>query len=140
MCWFSMKILFTWWIFLPPWVIYKEWKGVFSFNFDVNNLMVQSVFNEHQCMIINFHFFSDDQWLFLFFHGSYRYLMYFSASSSDIKNMKKIILYNVHMKNLMVQSVLNEKNFIFINFCLFNVDQRLFLVFQESIVSWWIFL
>jgi len=37
--------------------------------------------------------------------------------------MKKVILYNVDVKNLMVQSVVNEKNFIFINFCLFNVDQ-----------------
>jgi len=42
-------------------VTLKLSKEVFSYNFGVETLMVQSVFNEHQCMFINSHLFSVDQ-------------------------------------------------------------------------------
>jgi len=53
--------------------------------------MVQSVFNEHQCMIIKFHLFGVDQCVSLIFHESYSYLMIFCASMSDIEIMKRIV-------------------------------------------------
>jgi len=53
--------------------------------------MVQSVFNEHQCMFIKSHLFSIDQYVSLFFHESYSYLMIFCASMSDIKIMKRSV-------------------------------------------------
>jgi len=45
--WFSMKVKVTWWLFLPAWVTLKLWKGLFSLNFGMEHLMVQSVFKEH---------------------------------------------------------------------------------------------
>jgi len=59
-------------------------KGVFSPNFGKENLMVQFVFNEHQCMVINIHHFSIDQCVFLIFHESNSYLMVFCGSMGDI--------------------------------------------------------
>jgi len=53
--------------------------------------MVQSVFNEHQCMSINFHLFSVDQCVSLIFHESSIYMMIFCASMSDIKIMKRSV-------------------------------------------------
>jgi len=82
--WFSMKVLVTWWFFVPAWVTLKLWRGVFSYNFGMENLMVQSVFSEHQCMFINFHLFSIDQYVSLIFHESYSYIMIFCASMSNI--------------------------------------------------------
>ena len=78
------------------------------FLFCVQFLMVQSVFNEHQFMFINFHLFSVDQCVSLIFHESYSYLMIFCANMSDIKIIKRIFSYNFGMEILMVQSVFNE--------------------------------
>jgi len=86
--WFSMTVLVTSWFFVPAWVTLKLWKGVFSYNFGMENLMVQSVFSEHQWMFINFHLFSVDQCVSLIFHESYSYLLIFCANMSDIKTMK----------------------------------------------------
>jgi len=72
-------------------VTLKLLKGVFSYNLDMNHLIVYSVFNEHQYMVINFHIFGVDQCVFLIFHESYSYLMIFSASISDIKIMKRSV-------------------------------------------------
>ena len=78
----------TWWFFVLAWVTLKLWKGVFSYNFGMKNLMVQSVFNGHQCMFINFHPFSVDQCVSLIFHENYSYLMICCASMSYIKIIK----------------------------------------------------
>ena len=69
--------------------------------------MVKSVFNEHQCMVINFHLFSVYQCVSIIFHESYSYLMIFSAIMSDITIMKRSVLYKFGVKHLMVQSVFN---------------------------------
>ncbi len=82
--WFSMKVIITWWFFVSAWVTLKLWKGVFSYNFGMEHLMVQFVFNEHQCMYINFHLFSVDQYVSLIFHEAYSYLVIFCANMSDI--------------------------------------------------------
>jgi len=64
-CWsmcfldFPWKVIVTWWFFVPAWVTLKLSKGVFSYNFGMEHLMVQFVFNEHQWMFIKFHLFSD---------------------------------------------------------------------------------
>jgi len=89
--WFYMKVIVTWWIFLSPWVTLTLWIEVFSYNFDVKNLIVKFDFNEHQLMCINFHLFSVNQWIFLIFHVSYSYLMIFSASMSDIKIIERSV-------------------------------------------------
>jgi len=47
--------------------------------------MVQSDFNEHQSMFINFHIFSVDQCVSIIFLESYSYLMIFSDNVSDFK-------------------------------------------------------
>jgi len=64
---------------------------VFSYNFGMEILMVQSVLNQHQCMFINFHLFSIDQCVSLIFNESYSYLMIFCANMSDIKIIKRSI-------------------------------------------------
>ena len=89
--WFSMKVIVTWWFFVPVWVTLTLWKEVFSYNFGMEKLMVQSVFNEHQCTFINSHFFSVVQHVSLVFHERYSYLMIFCASMSDIKTMKRSV-------------------------------------------------
>jgi len=89
--WLSITVIVTWWLFVPAWVTLKLSKGVFSYNFGMETLMVQSVFNEHQCMFINFHLFSVDQCVSLIFYESYSYLMIFCASMSDIKIMKRSV-------------------------------------------------
>jgi len=89
--WFCMKVLVTCWFFVPAWVTLKLWRVLFSYNFGMENLMVQFVFTEHQLMFINFHLFSVDQCVFLIFHESYSYLMIFCASMSDIKIIKSSI-------------------------------------------------
>ncbi len=66
--------IFSTWISVPEsfWVIIQKSiarvilklsKGVFSYHFGMETLMVQSVFNEHQFMFINFHLFSVDHFL-----------------------------------------------------------------------------
>jgi len=57
----------------------------------MEHLMVQSVFNEHQCMFINLHLFSIDKYVSLIFNESYSYLMIFCDSMSDIKIMKRSV-------------------------------------------------
>jgi len=68
---------------------------MFSYNFGMENLMVQSVFNEHQYMFINFHLFSVDQCAFLIFHESYSYFMIFCASMCYIKIIKTTQLLTI---------------------------------------------
>jgi len=46
-------------------VTLEKWKVVFSDNLGMENLRVQSVFNEHQCIVINFDDFSVVQWISL---------------------------------------------------------------------------
>jgi len=70
-------------------VTLELWKGVFSHNFGIENLMVQSVSNEHQCMIINFYVFSAVQWVSLIFHKSLSYLTIIFASKSDIRIVER---------------------------------------------------
>jgi len=53
--------------------------------------MVQSIFNEHQCMVINFHLLTVDQFVSIVFYKSYSYLMIFSVILSDIKMMKRSV-------------------------------------------------
>jgi len=64
---------------------------MFSYNFGMENLMVQSVCNEQQCMFIYFHLFSVHQCVLLFFNESYSDLIIFCASMSDIKTVKRIV-------------------------------------------------
>ena len=89
--WFSMKVIVSWWFFVPTWVTLKLWKGLFSYNFGMENLIVKSVFNEHQCMFTNSHLFSVDQCVSLIFYESCNYLMIFCASMSDIKITKRSV-------------------------------------------------
>jgi len=137
--WFSMKVLVTWWFFVPAWVIFKLWKWVFSYNFGMEHLMVQSVFNEHQCMFINFHLFSVDECFSLIFHESYSYLMIFVPAWVTLKRWRGVFSCNFSMEHLMVQSVFNEHQCMFINFHLFSVDQSVFMTFHESYCYWWLF-
>ena len=130
--WFSMKVIVTWWFFVPTWVILKLSKGVFSYNFGMKTLMVQSVFSEHQCMFIYFHLFSVDQCVSLIFHDSSSYLMFFVPAWVILELWKGVFSYNFGMKNLMVQSVFNEHQCMFIKFHLFSVDQCVSLIFHES--------
>ncbi len=130
--WFSMKVIVTWLFVLPAWVILQLSKGVFSYNFGLENLMVQSVFNEHQCMFINFHLFSIDQCVFLIFHESNSYLRFFVPAWVILKLSKGVFSYNFGIKNGMVYSVINEHQCMFINFHLFSIDQCVFLIFHES--------
>jgi len=85
---------------------------VFSQNFGKENLMVQFVFNEHQCMFINIHHFSIDQF-FKISHESYSYLMIISGSMIGINIM---FSYDFGIANLMVQSVFNEHQCMFMKF------------------------
>jgi len=94
--------------------------------------MVQSVISVHQCMFINFHLFSVDQYVSLILHETYSYLMIFCANMSDIEIIKRSVSYNLGMENLMVQSVFNEHQCMFINFHLFSVDQVVSLISHES--------
>ena len=138
--WFSLKVTVTWWFFVPAWVTFKLWKGVFSYNFGMKHLMVQSVFNEHQCMFINTHLFSVDQSLSLIFHESYIFLMIFMPTWVILNLSKGLFSYNFGIENLMVQSVLNEHQCMFINFHLFSVDQYVFPWFSMKVlVTWWFF-
>ena len=97
--WFSMKVILTWSFFVPAWVSLKLWIRVFSYNFGMENLMVQSDFNEHQCMFIQFHLFSVDQCVSLIFHDSSTYLMIFCASMSGIKIMKRSVFIQLGYGN-----------------------------------------
>ncbi len=130
--WFSMKVIVNWWFFVPAWVTLKLWKGVFSYNCGMENLMVQFVFNEHQWMFINFHLFSVDQCVSLIFHESSIYLMIFVSAWVTFKLLRGVFSYNFGMENLMVESVFNEHQWRFINFHLFSVDQCVSLIFHES--------
>jgi len=67
-------------------------KGVYSYNLGMEMLMIQSVFNEHQCMFIKFHFFGVDQCVSLIFRESYCYLTIFCSNMSDIKTMKRSVV------------------------------------------------
>ena len=100
--------------------------------FGIVNLMVQSVFNEHQCMFINYHLFSVDQCVFLIFHENSSYLMICWASMSDINIIKRSVFIQFGMEHSMVQFVFNEHQCMFINFYLFSVDQCASLIFHES--------
>jgi len=66
-------------------------KGVFSHNFGLKNLMVQSVFDGHQCMFIDFYFFHVVQFVSLIFLKSSSYLIIISATMSDIRIMKQSV-------------------------------------------------
>ena len=95
--------------------------------------MVQSVFNVHHSMFINFHLFSVDQCVFLIFHENYSYLMIFVPAWVTFKLSKGVFSYNFGMEHLMVQSVFNEHQWMFINFHLVSVDQCVSLfIFHES--------
>jgi len=130
--WFSMKVTVTWWFVVPAWVTLKLPRGVFSYHFSIKTSIVQSVCSEHQWMFINFHLFSVDQWFFLIFHESSSYLMIFCASITDIKIMKGMFSYNFGMENSMVQSIINQHQWMSINFQLFSVDLCVSLIFHES--------
>jgi len=98
--------------------------------------MVKSVFNEHQCMVINCHLFTVDQCVSIIFHESYCYLMIFSAIMSDIRITKRSVSYNFGMENLMVQSGFNEHQCMVIKFLLFTDDQCVSIIFHESYSSY----
>jgi len=66
-------------------------KGVFSYNSGMEHLVVQSVFNEHQCMFINSHLSKVDQYVSLIFNENYSYLMIICANMSDIEIMKRSV-------------------------------------------------
>jgi len=129
---FSMKVIVTWWFFGPAWVIFKLWRGVFSYFFGMDKLMIQFVFNEQQCMLVNYHLFSVDQSVFMIFHESYCYWWLFVPTWVVLKLSKGVFSYNFGMDNLMVQSVFNEHQCMFINSHLFSVDQCVSLIFHES--------
>jgi len=97
--WFSIKVIVTWWFFVPAWVILKLSKGVFSYNFGMEHLMVQSVFNVRYSMFINFHLFSIDQCVFLIFHESHSYLIIISSIMSDIEIMKRRVFTQLWYKD-----------------------------------------
>jgi len=62
---------------------------VFSHNLSMYSSMVQSVFDEDQCMFIKNHLISVDQWVSLIFHKNKSYLIIISANMSDIRIMEK---------------------------------------------------
>jgi len=130
--WFSMKVLVTWWFFVPAWVTLKLWKEVLSYNSGMEHLMVQFVFNEHQCMFINSHLFSVDRCVSLVFYESYSYLMIFVPAWMTLKLWRGVFSYNFGMANLIVQSVFNEHQCMFINSHLLSIDQCVSLIFHES--------
>jgi len=130
--WFSMKVIVTWWFFVPAWVSLKLWRGVFSYNLGMENLMVQFVFNEHHCMYINFHLFNVDQCVSLIFYEIYSTWWFFVPAWMTLKLSKGVLSYNFGMENLMVQSVFNVHQWIFINFYLFSVDQCVFFIFHKT--------
>jgi len=130
--WFSMKVIVTWWFFVPAWVTLKLSKEVFSYHFGMEIFMVQSVFDEHQCMFINFHLFSMDQCVSLIFHESSSCLIIFVPAWVTLKLSKEVFSYNFGMEHLMVQSVFNVHHSMFIIFHLFSVDECVFLIFHES--------
>ena len=86
--WFFMKVKLTWYLFQPSWVTLELLTGVFSHYLGMDNLMVQSVFDEHQCMFIKFCLFSVVQCVSLIFHESLSYLIIILTIMSDIRIMK----------------------------------------------------
>jgi len=119
--------------FVPTWVILKLWKGVFSYNFGMDNLMVKCVLNEHQYIFINSHLFSIDQSVSLILQKSYSYLWFFVPAWATLNLSKGVFSYHFGMENLMMQSVFNVHQCMFINFHLVRVDQCVsLLIFNES--------
>ena len=94
--------------------------------------MVQSVFNEHQCIFFNSHLFSVDQCVSLFFHKRYSYLMISVPAWMTLKLWQDMFSFGFGMETIMVQSVFKEHQWRFINFHLFSVDQCVSLIFHES--------
>jgi len=128
--WFSMKVILTWWFIVPAWVTFELWKGVFSYNFSMENLMVQSVFNEQQCMFINFHLLV---LISVFPWFSMKVILiwwFFVPAWVTFKLWKGVLSYNFGMEKLMVQSVFSEHQWMFTNFHLFSVDQCVSLIFH----------
>ncbi len=116
---------------MSSWLLLETWNELFP-HLGMENLMVQSVFNEHQFMFINFHLFSVDQCVFLILHESYSYFMFFVPAWVTLKLSKGVFSYNFGMENLMVQSVFNMHQWMFINFHLFSIDQCVSLIYNES--------
>ncbi len=78
-----------------PWVILELWKGVFSYNFGMEHLMVRSVFDEHPCILINFHIFSVVQCVSLIFHESQSNLIIICVTTSGIRIMRSSIFKQI---------------------------------------------
>jgi len=129
---FSMKVIVTCWFFLPAWLTLKLIEGMFSYISGMEHFMVQSVFNEEQCTVINFHLFTVDQCVFLIFHESYSYFMIFLPALMTLKLWKGVCSYKFGMENLMVQSVFNDYQSMSINFHLFSYDQCVSIIFHGS--------
>ena len=94
--------------------------------------MLQSVFDEHQCMPINFYLFSDVQCASLILNESLSYLIIILTIMSDIRLIKRMFSHNFGMENLLVQSVFVKHQCMFLNFHLFSVVQWVSLIFHTS--------
>jgi len=137
---FSMKVLITWWFFVPAWVVFKLWNGVLSYSFGMENLMVQFVLNEHQCMFIKFYLCSVDQYLFPWFSMKVLATWWFFVPASVILKLSKgVFSYNFCMESLMVQPVFNEHQHMFINFHLSLLISLFSWFSMKVLVTWWFF-
>ena len=103
---------------------------MFSYNFGMEHLMVQSVFNEHQCMFINFHLFSVEQCVSLIFYESSSYLMIFCASMNDIEMMKRSVFIQFWYVEFNGAICFNEHQCMIINF-IFSVLMSVSLLIHE---------
>ena len=65
--------------------------GMFSHNLCMDYLMMQSAFDEHQCMIINFHDYSVSSLGFFIFNKSNTYLIIICAIMIDIRIMEWMV-------------------------------------------------
>ena len=87
------------------------WNRLFWHNLGMNYSMVQSVFDEHQCMLINFHGYSIVQWVSFILYKSKSYLIMICASMSDIRIMEWTVWCNLFLlitNVLIIQSVLGD--------------------------------
>ncbi len=97
----------------------------------MENSLAQFVFDEHQCMFINFHQYSILQWVSLIFHKSKNYLKIICATMVKLELWIGLSSHNLCMDHSMVQSVFDEHQCMIINFHDYSILQWVSMIFHK---------